>query len=63
MNVDYGLNNKTFIKDNCSIHNSSYIKDLLEVNGHRLIFLPPYVWHGKIKQANCTLSEEFVDFI
>ena len=72
MKEDYGLSNKTFILDNCSIHKNASIKDLLEVNGHRLIFLPPYtpqlnpieevfsVWKSKIKQANCTSRDELM---
>ena len=31
MKADYGLYNKTFIMDNCSIHKNSYIKDFLDV--------------------------------
>ena len=63
---------KIFIMDNCSIHKNKCIKDVLEENGHRLIFLPPYtpqlnpieevfsLWKRKIRQANCSNREELL---
>lgn len=57
--------NKTLILDNAAIHKNNAIKDLIEDNGHQLVFLPPYtpqlnpieevfsLWKEKIRAENC----------
>ncbi len=60
------------IMDNASIHKNPSIKDLVEYNGHRLLFLPPYSpflnpiencfskWKGYVRSTCCTNEEELL---
>ncbi len=60
------------IMDNASIYKNSSIKDLVEYNGHRLLFLPPYSsflnpiencffkWKGYVRSACCANEIELL---
>ena len=59
-----------FVLDNASIHKSENLKNVIELNGYTLQFLPPYSpqlnpieevfskWKSYIKSCNCTNVEE-----
>lgn len=39
---ELNLRNKYIVMDNCAIHKDNAIKQLVEEDGHHLLFLPPY---------------------
>jgi transposase len=38
----YPQNNSILVLDNCAIHKSAVLREVVEANGQLLIFLPPY---------------------
>jgi len=64
------MTNCTLIMDNCTIHKVVGIRDVIEANGHNLMFLPPYSpqlnaieecfakWKGNVRTANSNTAAD-----
>lgn len=69
------LKNMTIICDNVSFHKSNEIKEIIDHNGHNLVFLPPYspqlnpieeafsAWKESIRGKNCVNKEDLFQAI